>query len=72
MYRCKCGYESKTTNYCGECNKLLKCDCTDIKEGRIKDVNIPYCDYEKDIFIKMYYKICNTCGDVKEVKQGRK
>ena len=69
MYVCECGYKSISTDYCRKCNKVLKCDCSDIIQGRIKDIAIPYHNGER--FVKLNYKICETCGNVFDISINR-
>lgn len=80
MYKCRCGYENKRFDWCDKCQKLLKCDCSDVIQGRVKDILIPYKNGDRPITLQ--YKICDTCGKmfdvsinrsiIAELKQGRK
>lgn len=70
MYKCKCGYESNSVDYCEKCNLVLKCDCSDIKTN-YQDIEAVYQDFRKDRSFTIEYKICNTCGKLFDVSIDR-
>ena len=62
MYKCeKHGVLEK--GWCDDCSKTIQCDCTDIKETRVKDVEYLYGEDFHSAYITLYIKHCHTCGE---------
>lgn len=54
------------TEWCDSCEKLVDCDCRDIETVRFKDL-IFDCE-AGELCITLYLKVCETCGDIKEIE----
>jgi hypothetical protein len=49
------------SEWCTDCNKIIKCDCSDIVSTRFKDLIYDSCSGERTITIYLYH--CQTCGE---------
>jgi len=66
MYVCDHHGELKS-EWCEGCEKIIKCDCSDVEQCRQKDVTFAVGDDLQ--YITIYADICASCGDVKRVSQ---
>lgn len=55
----------KGIDWCDECKKLLKCDCSKIIIQKIKDIKYDCEVGKKLVTIKIIY--CATCGEIYNV-----
>jgi hypothetical protein len=64
MYICEVHGELDT-EFCDKCNKIVRCDCSDTDQKRVKDLTIDTDKGERCVTI--YFTICKTCGDIIDV-----
>ena len=59
MYKCDKHGDLKT-GWCNDCQKVLKCDCSESTYTRFKDLIYDCEDGERTTTIRLYH--CSTCG----------
>ncbi len=60
MYRC-IKHNKIDSEWCEECQELIKCDCSERSESRFKDLTLNCENGEKTVTV--YIEHCNTCGE---------
>jgi hypothetical protein len=54
------------TDWCAECQTLLRCDCSKLERQRFKDLMFG----DQDWTVTIYITFCLTCGEKHDVQFG--
>ena len=60
MYICP-EHGDQGSDWCDECQEILKCDCSKLETTRFKD--LIYDSESGDRTVTIHLKHCSTCGD---------
>lgn len=63
MYKCDI-HGRLDEDFCIDCLKMIKCDCSELESTRVKDIHYTYGDDFKEGTITIYFECCTTCGEV--------